>query len=236
MTADGLFATNRGFNKEGWQRFDIELPAERFGEGVGFEIIATHLDAFDKKRDKKIRRGQLNDLVNLISDRQKTRASWPKLLVGDLNIHSTKDRKFCGRGVGNYEPSDVDCKRISYTYLLERMSDVGMQDAWLTHGGPARHTGAKDCKTRDDETAICHCKDFHKMGGDRLDYVFVERPKQSHDVQLDLSRMWRTAWNIDCYTRQAMGEFRDAFVVKGNKLTDHHGIGFQLLTSPKETD
>lgn len=206
------FDSNFGVNKEGWQRFDIELPSDRFGEDVGFEIISTHLDSGNSGMDIGIRENQLRDLAAIIEDRQSARPNWPKLLMGDLNIHS---------------------QRENHTFLLEELSAVDMQDAWQTYGGPARRMGKGSCEPRTDpDEQICHCADFHEMGGNRFDYVFLEEPKEVHDVRLDLSRMWRTAWQQSCYTREQMGEYEDAFVVEGNRLTDHHGIGFELLTSP----
>lgn len=255
----GMFRThaNYGTNKEGFQRIEIELPRERFGNGVGFEIITTHLDSYDGGSDSYLRLKQLEHLTDIIKDIQKNDRSWPVILMGDLNIYSTRT----GTDFSDNDAAASGDVYANYKSLLDLMSGVDMQDAWQTYGGPGRRTLDGKCEDHIcPDGAICHCADFHTMGGARIDYVFIEKPKSSHPVHLDLSRMWRTGWQWGdpCYTQEQVDKYKDlaaeevsnplsdsawryAFAIKDDplfskagRLTDHHGIGFELLTSPKK--
>jgi hypothetical protein len=64
----------------------------------------------------------------------------------------------------------------------------------------------------------------------RLDYVFIEKPKPAHDVTVDVSRMWRVPFSLDCPgIDDDVGPYKSG----ENRLIDHAGLGMELLVTPK---
>jgi hypothetical protein len=204
-------------NKEGWQMAVIEVPG--LPGDPKFELFLTHLQGVakgagadtneDKKQQAKL--DQLEEVKDVISARISTHGDRPKILMGDFNIHSKK------RGPqfdGTYPKPGT-----YFSNFMSHMDDIGMEEAWLTHGGPAPSYESDVCTLQRDGYT---CDPFEPPPSmtvdeyyrqDRLDYVFVERPRDEHGMRLDLSRM-------------KMASFRHG------SLSDHNGITFELVTSP----
>jgi len=122
------------------------------------------------------------------------------------------------------------------------MAQEDMQDAWLTHGGPAggtKTTPYNDYDPHPSGQGPCRCRDFDPstFGGDRLDYVFVEKPKSDHTINVDITRMWRVPFTAGCEWTSARID-DDHFNYGGSEwagerlFSDHLGIGFELFASP----
>lgn len=217
----------------------IQVSYQRLGITVdvpgdaGFDLFLTHLSADQDppigSRAKK-RGEQLEELASAIAGRQDDRPGWPKIVVGDLNVHADSDFE-------HFERAD-------YRELLEDMNEIGLQDAWLTHGGPVGRTIRPRSHAAADGRfdGHCHRDDFElsQLASDgrdpgRLDYVFVERLRSRHEVTVDLSRIWRIATTRSCQGLHSLAE-PGAFSVsrenQANTLTDHAGLGFELLVAP----
>ncbi len=201
-------------NREGWQRVVVEVPP--LSGAPKFEVFVTHLQGVSglsggKKRNEDAKQrtkiAQLRELADEIAERNREKPRQPKILLGDFNVHS--------RGRGLHEDSGVE-KGEYFSNFMHQMHAVGMQEAWLTYGGPGPDNS--DCPHQDDEET-CHPFQPRTAGyyqGNRLDYVFLEKPRPEHELRLDVSRL-------------KMYAFDDH---RWGKLSDHPGIGFELLTSP----
>ena len=222
---------------EGWQRVKVDVDLDGVPDAA-FDLFLTHLDATTKLKGKKRRdkdrtrrRKQIDKLVDRIEARQNAEWALPKVVMGDMNIWSTK----------LFENDDL----AAYETLLRQMDSVGMQSAWETYGGPAN--GKNECEVLDrtprldghqDCRATCHCDPFHEgdVGDGWLDYVFIEEPRDHHAINLDISRMWQVPTNVkecDCLSDRVAQNKMNKTVDDGPYLTDHAGLGFELLTSPK---
>lgn len=213
--------------QQSYQRLSIGTP------NGGFEVFCTHLASGPNDVPRKKRKQQLDELTDAISDRQDDLGEWPKVAVGDFNVHA--DRDF------------GDDAKLDYEGMLDAMGDVDMQEAWLTYGGPVGKSGHPACRPDSDDegrfSPHCHCDDYElsrlrEVGrdGGRIDFAFVEKPKPGHSVTLDVSRIWRIATTGSCGGLRSLAS-GNPFAVSRDRyqgaLTDHAGLGFALLTSPK---
>jgi endonuclease/exonuclease/phosphatase family metal-dependent hydrolase len=210
----GPFLT--GPSKEGWLRVVIEVPP--ITGSPKFEVFVTHFQPVtagnvDAKLQTKI--DQMRELANEIQERNREKPQHPKILLGDLNIHSG------GRGKGFSSDEFIDddsgvAKGQYFSNLMQQMHSVGMQDAWLTYGGPG--PANKECSKIDGYL----CDPFNPENKDyfcssRIDYAFIEEPRPDHALQIDVSRTKMTGWE------KSSGS---------GYLSDHIGIAFDILTSP----
>lgn len=207
------------FGKEGWLRVVIEVPSlpgnPRFElfvthlQGVFGEIPGTDVDEgfWDKKQQTKM--AQLEELIDEIRERNDEKPQHPKIVMGDFNVHS--------RGRGGFDDRSGVLKGQYYSDLMLGMQEVGMQEVWLTFGGPGPNN--KECPNKADgylcDPFTPHSKNYYR--GDRLDYVFIEKPRPEHELQIDISRVKMTGWPNGS---------------SSNYLSDHVGIAFEILTSP----
>jgi len=213
---------------DGAQRVTVGVDLPRV-EDAAFDLFLTHLDPYETDRNRRERRKQLDLLTAQIESRRETHGQYPKVLMGDMNIHSVK----------RFGDDDL----IDYEMLLRKLHDVGMQSIRLTRGGPA--TSGNKCTVPDDAPGhedpasclpACYCAPFvdDEVGKNWIDYVFVERPREEHAIDLDLSRMWRVPLNVeDCTCLSAMVGDDPPSVEASPTLTDHRGLGFDLVTSPR---
>jgi len=218
-----------GLSRKGWQRVDIELSVPGV-ENAGVELFITHLRAGDKADRRDDRHQQLFRLLLQVRGRQMdgVRPEWPKIVMGDINIHSREENEYDGTTVNDYD------------HLLERMAEEDMQDAWLTHGGPS--SGTRDEPYHEFQpnpagSGPCHCRDFDQStyDGDRLDYVFIEKPKPEHTITIDVPRMWRVPFTDECdWTDDRIDDGYFEYGRGGHLFSDHLGIGFELLASPAD--
>jgi endonuclease/exonuclease/phosphatase family metal-dependent hydrolase len=137
----------------------------------------------------------------------------PTIAMGDFNIHSQNGGY--GDGVDNAQ---------YFSNFMQQMQARGMQDVWLTYGGPGPEN--TDCNVQPDERT---CDPFvSKPGqsygdyyrGNRLDYVFVEKPRPEHDIHVDVSRVTNVIWQDWRYGTPS--------------LSDHPGVAFDIVTSPTD--
>ena len=173
-------------------------------------MFVTHLQGISgsaEDRQQQAKLSQLRTLADEIRERNREKPEQPKLLLGDFNVHSA------GRGLSD----DSGVERGEYfSDFMYQMHDVGMQEAWLTYGGPGPDNS--DCPITDDEWT-CDSFEPHEQGyyqGNRLDHAFVEVPRPEHRLHLDVSRV----------------EMFSARHPEYGKLSDHPGIRFDMLTSP----
>lgn len=165
--------------QQSYQRLSFGTP------NGGFEVFCTHLASGPNDVPRKKREQQLDELTDAISDRQDDRGEWPKVVVGDFNVHADK--------------SFGDDDELDYEEMLDTMGDVDMQEALLTHGGPVGKTGHPTCRPDSDDdgwfSPHCHCDDYelsrleNGSAGGWLDYVFVEHPRSAYSIDIDLSRI-----------------------------------------------
>lgn len=201
-----------GFSKEGWLRTAVELTTLPGTPKV--DLFVTHLQPVQKDgiqygaKDAKQRAklSQMQNFARAVEERIEEKPHRPTIVMGDFNIHS--------RGGGYDGVGDAEY----LSNLLQQMQALGMEDVWLTFGGPGGDSG---CNRQPDRT----CHPFEPDGGsyggyyrgNRLDYVFVEKPKPTHDVRIDVSRVRTVEWPDSRWE---------------DGLSDHTGVAFEMLTSP----
>lgn len=199
-----------GTSKEGWLRTVIEVPT--LPDSPKFEVFVTHIQGAlnvspDRKQHAKL--DQIDELVEEIAERNDEKSHQPKIVMGDFNVQSK------GRGKGFGGGSDVR-KGQYFGYFMKKMRSVGMQDVWLTYGGPGPNN--KDC-THGNDGHTCDPFEPENGGyyrGNRLDYVFVEKPRPDHELHIDVSRAKNVSWPSS----------------KHDWLSDHVGVTFDIITSP----
>lgn len=198
----------------GFQHVPVSTP-----EG-GFDYFFTHLFPGNPDANNDVRKDQLDELVSAIEERNAEKGEWPTVVAGDMNLHSSKPDE--------YRP------------LTRKLGSVGLQDLRLTRGGPWMDTltdlsqwNLKSPSPGDEPgngVGACYADDFWEPGDpdQRLDYVFVSRPKPEHDTRLDIRRVWRVPLHHSCRGNPADGSDTTE---KRSRLTDHVGLGFEILTS-----
>lgn len=228
---------------KGYQHVPVSTP-----EG-GFDLFLTHLRPGNKSKQNRTRKNQLAELAAWVWHRQKTKSEWPKVVVGDMNLHAknpTQYRlldKFLYQGNFQDLPSDL-CAEIKLTTGMDvcgKQADLRLQDCWLTRGGPARNTLSKQDWTlkgptpgdhggRPGEWGTCYADDFCDTGkdGQRIDHVFVSEPRSAHETRVDIGRMWRVPMHPGC---DATTGDQSISVKERDRLTDHAGWGFEIVTS-----
>lgn len=230
VTASNFDHTNavrrpfKGQNSEpkGWQRMDVSLDVPGV-EDAGIEVYVTHLHPYNQDQDVRDRKKQYRELRDMVNHRRRNvRPEWPRLVIGDMNVHSHKEH---------------------YADMLETLAGANLQDAWLTHGGPAGDTHNADrcspnlrARVGRQSYAPHVCDDFvsDHFGGSRIDYIFVEKPHPDHAVNVDISRMWRFAMNKENHSvgREVDDSVMDTPWDEG--LSDHLAVGCELVVSPRE--
>lgn len=197
-------------SKEGWMRTVIEVAS--LPGNPKFEVFVTHLQAqwgawIDRAQQTKL--SQMRELRDEIAERNDEKPNQPKIVMGDFNIHSQN---------GGY---DGVPNAQYFGNFMQQMRSVGMQDVWLTYGGPG--PANSDCNLRADNS----CDPFvpkdgesrqNYYRGNRLDYVFVEKPRPEHDVHVDVSRATNVTWTSEEYDHSP----------------DHVGVAFDVVTSPTD--
>lgn len=197
-----------GLSKEGWLRTVIQvttLPGD-----PKFEVFVTHLQGvFGGRKDRKqqVKISQMRELRDEIKERNEEKPHQPKIVMGDFNIHS-RDGGY-GDGVRNAQ---------YFSNFMQQMHSVGMQDVWLTYGGPGPDN--KKHKPQSDGYSLDPFQPVNSSyyRGNRLDYVFVEKPRSVHDIHIDISRAKNVTWPSPEYNV--------------DYLSDHIGVVFDIITSP----
>lgn len=227
---------------KGFQLVPVSTP-----EG-GFDLFFTHLRPGGGKLANTTRGKQVAELAAWVWRRQKNKPEWPKVVVGDMNLH--------GKNPTEYELLDRFLYKGDFTALPQRLCgdieqatgmdvcgkqvDLRLQDLWLTRGGPARSTLSKPetwalkrptpGEDASNGEGTCYVDDFWDVDGEgqRIDHVFVSEPRPAHETRLDIGRLWRVPMHPDCHGTPG-GE---SISVKDRpRLTDHTGWGFEILTS-----
>jgi endonuclease/exonuclease/phosphatase family metal-dependent hydrolase len=220
----------------GYQRHTIDIGDS--DDPLGFDLFSTHLEGNQQRPTQRKKVEQLKRLTERVERAQGRREGIPKVVGGDFNFAS--DGGGYGHGIQDFGT------------LVTRFADIDHYDAWVTHGGPTGDTHGTDIPRElnddgpypggnDRPRRTCHCEEFDHGSylkeqrddetekATRLDYVFVEEPKSRHDVTIDLARMWRVPMTNEC-------PWINGPPVKSkydHRLTDHVGIGFELLIAPK---
>jgi endonuclease/exonuclease/phosphatase family metal-dependent hydrolase len=208
---------------EGFLRTTIEIPT--LPGNPELDILVTHLQGVksdqgrkDKKQSVKIQ--QMRHFADAVGNHVENREHRPTIVMGDFNIHSQ------GHAYGDSDDdygNTVDDGQY-FSNLMQQMRARGLQDVWLSYGGPGK--ASTDCNLQDDGYT---CDPFTPKNGEsyesyyqsnRIDYVFVEKPRPDHDVHIDVSRVRTVAWrDYDGHSDHP-------------NLADHPGLMFDIVTSP----
>ncbi len=145
----------------------------------------------DLREVHETRKTQLRQICRRIDDWG--RPSNVTVVTGDMNINSQSDRL-------------DDAGRTELEYLLDTFrTRAGLQDVALTRGGVANGTFDPRVCTPDAARGPCYCDPYEcgDVSQTRYDYLFVERPKPTHTMNLDLTRLRRRqfareepGWNL----------------------------------------
>jgi len=234
----------------------------------GFELFSTHLqpnqkflgddpgddDDADKgftgavnRQGQKRKIEQLEDLVASVEYRQNFRGDLPKIVVGDLNFGSDDD-------YGTTNISDID-------HLIRNFRGIDLQDAWMTHGGPAGGTIGNDvvgpdgdCKAGPDGKCPAYVEEGTYPGGTEVPRAmcysqefFPESTDEEVYRQNRLDYVFveepkpHHAVSLDISRMWRLPFALSCPGVSGSpykegkedeRLVDHAGIGFELLVTP----
>lgn len=212
------------FNDEGSETRDADAYANKgilkvtveTGFNTKLEIYSTHLlkggDFQDLSAQDRIsiQAGQIDQLVNFIG---KTHEPSNFIIVaGDFNVDAA----------GGY-----------YEELRTRLEDkLGLEDVWTYYA--QKRYGARAGNT--DSSSACQadpaCSEFadDNVGAEtindngRIDYIFVQKPSDSHDINVDIARPRRKH-----FPRDPSSPGYDQI----SNLSDHAGIELKLFLSIK---
>lgn len=189
---DDLSGQDTPANK-GWLYLEIDV-----GPG-NVDVFLTHANS-KQKRDEgvlfddhfAVREQNINTVLEAVHSHGKD--ANVTVVCGDLNVRGDFDQ---------------------YDWLLRRMDEYDLHDAYLTRGGIETSTSYYDDDLIEDDSdrytpncrrhgEHCHCDDYvvrdetantrgakYVHHNRRLDYVFVEEPRSAHALDLDLLRIHR---------------------------------------------
>jgi hypothetical protein len=192
-----LYSTHL-FNGGGILEFDPADPYE--------VTAAAFFPELTPAQRLEIQLQQVDELVGYIKDTHQ--ADHVAMLVGDFNINAN-------------DPAQ-------YAELMKRVSSVELVDLWPywhQHAGPS----LKKPKPRGDSThpeSVCdtavaaYCAEPNQPDtSERIDFIFVQRPKAEHPFVLDMTRVRRRP-----FSRGGSAS---------SHLSDHLGLDIKLIASPK---
>lgn len=212
---------------------ELELCPLNSDMRPAIDLFITHLHAEEADTRSK----QVKELVEFIRANRKQNNL--VIVAGDFNI------------------SNLD--QNEYPNLLQEMAVLDLYDIWLTRGGFSGGTNlSEDPKDNPDYTLVCpfdansanpSCQDYSyaadadpdSVPGKRLDYVFIEAPKDSHSIIADIPRVRRKPFwrgpSIEVDGKiLSINNTKFWTTYEGDKvpnfMSDHLGIEIDLLVSP----
>lgn len=250
VLGSGLLTINRGsyprigdvreaFNVRGdltidadaWSNKGVLLVVVETGFKTKLEIYSTHLIYGGGIRDASPhdtylhQREQIDQLISFI---KRTHLSSNYIIIaGDFNIDQ-----------GDQDENTAD-ENLAYGYLVQQMrydSGLELEDVWidyalLVYGARKGQTNSPyycrkdnhfECRRFADDTG----KLWDSRG--RIDYVFIQRPNEAHDINIDIGRPRRRH-----FPRDPSDPGWDANIKETRNLSDHLGIDLKLFISSK---
>ncbi len=236
----------------GWDALaDKGAMLTRIDLGFGsskLELYNTHLNS----GSALIRNFQVLELVSFIERTHDERNV--AILAGDFNIHAFSQRKYTKNPyailpVGVNSGADHILERLAsgdfpdgmseYEILVELLNLIGFKDVWVQRNGTPGYTsnmdkiGVADQICRPDTDSL-FCDDFNVPGShddfstddksNRIDFIFISNPSDSHSFNLDFTRPRRVRRE-----RRAGAPERDEIAF----LSDHVGLATTFMLSPK---
>lgn len=149
------------------------------------------------------RRLQLQEIVAFVNSTHKPQNV--AILTGDFNIDAYGHHHYGGA-------SD----------LAAITQELGLRDAWLEQFSdrPAAH-GGTDCALDASRLDCVTSSGTETDAQPRIDYLFVEEPKGEHSFDVDVTRI-----KLRDFPRRTFAENQAS-------LSDHRGLDFHLLCSPR---
>lgn len=230
------------FADKGWQYTEIDL-----GREGNLDFFVTHLNhAQGGPGFRGAREDQIDDLLDAVDKHSKDENV--TIVGGDFNVKGTRNE---------------------YDEMIEAMDErADLQDVWLTRGGKIARTsyfdeerfwplfydlppGLWDYKCYHED---CYCDPYidisheHRFKrNERLDYLFVEAPKESHKITVDIKRARRKLFprvtdnyaspnepwqgSLDCAIETADCPFGTTHCDTESYLSDHMGLELTLLVN-----
>ncbi|RYE24437.1 MAG: hypothetical protein EOP45_05825 [Sphingobacteriaceae bacterium] len=166
------------------------------------------------------------------------------LIVGDFNIDANANLNRPPYINSPFSPSpySVDEYNREYKALKALMYEHNFYDLWVwdiykrqpNTGYTTRYTDDDDDLDKDFATCRSMSGDYcddsridepkrHNLGEGRLDYVFIQKPEKDHTFNLDVTIPKRKAFK----QRTQKGDEYENF------LSDHLGLSFDIIVSPK---
>ena len=164
--------------------------------GIGkIDLYSTHLyygsEDTNLQERTNIQLKQLKELTNYIKETHN-----PKhvvIVAGDMNINP-------GRSQDNGQAYEK-MKALFSSINVNNGADISLEDLWKIKGGKkgGTNTPTKGCEIakryKDNISGITYCNDDTDDAANfdegRYDYIFVQKPAESHDIIIDFSRMKR---------------------------------------------
>lgn len=183
------------------------------------QLYGIEINSFNLRTIIQI--AQLKELTEYIKETHN-----PKhvvIVAGDMNINP-------GRSQENGQAYEK-MKSLFSSITLKNGSKISLEDLWKFKGGKkgGTNTPTKGCEPAkrylDPSSQICYCNDntdeTENNDEGRYDYIFVQKPAESHDIIIDFSRMKRRPFPIPDL------EFNEIKHLKNNPLLSHIFLSFK---------
>lgn len=194
---------------------NIDLFSTHLLAGGGLGFIETLFGWLSPDvPDRAQREAQVGELTDFV--KRRTKDENITVVAGDFNIEA---------GTEEYRST-----------IGGMMEELDLYDGWLRHG--SGNPGKTDtvgltagCDIDEKGGVPYHCRSDDRGEGDRIDYVFVEEPKPSHSLELDIAGMERaTFW-------RGKGN-QERFYAGGNRqepnyMSDHMALELHFDASAK---
>jgi hypothetical protein len=228
-----------------WTKKSVLFLQIDLGDDVGqIDLFSTHTyinpdiipeavkdTLLGEKGASYYRREQLDELTDFI-DRMKKQhdaeRNNPTIVCGDFNLKAHSDE---------------------YENVETMMDEANLYDAWVRHrSGYGATWKAREgseyqgggmypiCKFDPTADDPYYCTVTDVEDGMRLDYIFIEEERDTHDVSLDVKALRRRPWYR--YSETSSGDpdtgfWRDKEKGTTNYLSDHMGLELQFDLTPK---
>lgn len=151
------------------------------------------------------------------------RAKWRRRQISELRefIKATHTPSHIAVLMGDFNVDEYHHHLYLEYESMERLAeDLDMEDAWISQfkaiGGDVVMPRGGTSPAKSDSEAV--------DDGSRIDYVFIEKPKPQHAFNIDVTRI-----RLMDFPRATNAPWYDLI----DTMSDHRGIAFSLLCSPK---
>ncbi|MDY7082323.1 MAG: endonuclease/exonuclease/phosphatase [Halobacteria archaeon] len=210
---------NTWCDADAWAGKGVQHTEVDVGPG-NIDVFSTHLFAggglpicWGGGGDRtEIRRSQIQELISFVEMNSKPENV--TIVSGDFNIE--------------------DAPNEEYGFIQEMKDELGLYDAWERFGDGKGATNdaafGGGCTVDENGEPPYYCQGNAEGEGERIDYVFVEKPKSGHTIELDVADMKRASfWR----GKADPSKYADDNEEIPNYLSDHMALELEFDAVPK---